>query len=218
MKEGEGAPEALCLLLRLTDNSNPKGKRNTQAEELARVKRERASLMASLAAARGGAGGESGGGSKEGGTSPGAAAPSSFSTLLLSGAELQAADAARLRAEVATKRSALDAGRDESGRLELRLRRLRLDVAEASAGLREVAVSHAAASATATSTAAAKTSSSASTSASSSASTPRQLQLVLSPAAARDAELEEKLRACEATLDGDSARQRLYELLKERTR
>ena len=182
--------------------------------------------MASLAAARGG--GESGGGgvSKEGGASPGAAAPSSSSssTLLLSGAELQAADAARLHAVVALTRSALDACRDEAGRLELRLRRLRLDVAEASAGLREVAAVTAGAATTTTTTnaafvAAAKTSSSSSsTTAPSSASTPRQLQLVLSPAAARVAELEGKLRACEATLDGDSARQRLYELLEERTR
>ena len=149
-------------------------------------------------------------GPKEGGASPSASSSSSPSTLLLSGAELQAADAARLRAEVAAKRSALDASREEAGRLELKLRRLRLDVAEASAGLREVAVADA--------NATTSSSASASAASASSSSTPRQLQLALSPAAARVTELEGKLRACEATLDGDSARQRLYELLEERTR
>jgi hypothetical protein len=153
-------------------------------------------------------------GPKEGGASPSASSSSSPSTLLLSGAELQAADAARLRAEVAAKRSALDASREEAGRLKLKLRRLRLDVAEASAGLREVAVANANADANATTS----SSASASAASASSSSTPRQLQLALSPAAARVTELEGKLRACEATLDGDSARQRLYELLKERTR
>ena len=180
-------------------------KKSEQAEELARVKRERASLMASLAAARGGGGGAASEIGQKEGASP--SSSSSSSSTLLSGNELQAADAARLRAEVASKRSALDATRDDAGRLELRLRRLRLDVAEASAGLREVA------------SAAAMTFCSASSSSSSSSTTPQQqLQLALSPAAARVAKLEGKLRACEATLDGDSARQRLYELLEERTR
>ena len=87
------------------------------------------------------------------------------------------------------------------------------DVAEASAGLREVAVANANADANATTS----SSASASAASASSSSTPRQLQLALSPAAARVTELEGKLRACEATLDGDSARQRLYELLEERT-
>ena len=172
------------------------------------MKRERASLMASLAASRGGgAGALESSGPKEGGAST---SPSASS--LLSGAELQAADAARLRAEVAAKRSALDAARDEAGRLELRLQKLRLDVAEASAGLREVAVANANTAATTSA------SSPASSSSASSSSTPLQLRLALSPAAARVLELEAKLRACEATLNGDSARQRLYELLEERTR
>ena len=43
----------------------------------------------------------------------------------------------------------------------------------------------------------------ASSSSTSSSSTQQQLQLVLSPAVARIAELEGKLRACEATFDGD---------------
>lgn len=76
--------------------------------ELARVKKEHAALLASLAAARAGAAD--------------------------TGAALQAADEARLRAEVAAKRAALDAAREQRDGFEAAAERARLATVDAEAG------------------------------------------------------------------------------------
>ena len=81
----------------------------TVAAELARVKAERAALLASLAASRAGA--------------------------ARCGAALQAADTARLRGEVAVRRAALDAAVEEGARVAAAVGRRRLVVAEAAAGV-----------------------------------------------------------------------------------
>lgn len=77
-------------------------------DELARVKKEHASLLASLASARSGAAN--------------------------TGAALQAADDARLRAEVAAKRASLDAAREERAALEAAAEKARLATVDAEAG------------------------------------------------------------------------------------